>query len=123
MGNFYDALCTEHTPDRRFLDMDECAAILCHSLMQCGDPVWKYIAAHLKYSQDLTSVHDFGTGCKVRTDTKGIVANSSRGTSAAAPNQRLCAELRLRNKQKKSKWRLHQSLALTKRKRGRCCCC
>lgn len=97
--------------------MDECVMILCHSLMQHGESMRTYPAQHPKFSRDLESVHDYGTGRKIRADAKGVVAHGVSGTPAApAPNQRL---RELRYKQKKSKWRMHQSFAHTKR--GLCC--
>jgi hypothetical protein len=121
LGNahtMYEALITEHTADRRYLDMEECVMILAHSLMQRGEPMRRQLAEHPKYSRDLESIFDYGTGRRTRTDAKGVaVAARSRGQPGrAAANQRM---RELRRKQKKSKWRMHQSLAHTSR--GHCC--
>jgi hypothetical protein len=123
LGNahtYYVALVKEHTPFRRYLTMSECVKILAHYLMQYGPPMRKREAEHPKYSRDLQQIMDFGTGRKLRTDAKGEVAIPPTLTQAryaiAAPQQRL-RELRV--KQKKSKWRIHQSFA--REKQGRCC--
>ena len=69
-----------------------------------------YRPEHPKFSRDLTNVFDFGTGRKIRTDAKGIVACGTRGRGAVeAPQQRM---RELRNKQKKSAWRIHQSMGM-----------
>ncbi len=120
LGNahtMYAALVKKFTPDRRALDMPGCVKILTHYLLQRGDSMRTYRPEHPKFSRDLTNVFDFGTGRKIRTDAKGIVACGTRGRGAVeAPQQRM---RELRNKQKKSAWRIHQSMASSKR--GRCC--
>eukprot|EP00956_Cyclotella_meneghiniana_P033550 scaffold96912_cov61-Cyclotella_meneghiniana.AAC.1 len=120
LGNtdtMYQALCQEHTPNRRIMDMPEGVRMLAHFLMQYGEPMRRLSPEHPAHSRDLTNVWDFGTGRKVRTDAKGFIAKvAMNGASAVpAPNQRA---RELREKQKKSKWRVHQSCG--GEKKGRC---
>ena len=82
LGNahtMYAALVKKFTPDRRALDMPGCVKILTHYLLQRGDSMRTYRPEHPKFSRDLTNVFDFGTGCKICTDAKGIVACGTRG--------------------------------------------
>lgn len=88
LGNshtMYDALCKEHTPFRKRMDMNECVCILSHSLMQTGPPLRKQVAEHPKYTRDLTNVFDFGSGRRIRKDAKGEISFGSLLTNEGAP--------------------------------------
>jgi hypothetical protein len=77
LGNshqMYEALCKEHTPFRKRMDMDECVNMLAHYLMQMGPSMRKQLAEHPKPTRDLTNIFDFGTGRKIRSDAKGEIA-------------------------------------------------
>jgi hypothetical protein len=80
--------------------------------MQKGKPMRLQAAEHPKFSHDLTSAFDYGTGRKIRKDIKGQIAQQHGRSAVEAPKQRL---RELANKQKKSKWRYHQSMASSKR--------
>ena len=122
LGNahtMYNALCKEHTPFRRVLSMEDCVSILAHHLMQFGPAMRKRDAEHPPACRDLTNVHDYGHGRKIRSDAKGEMApiaihHRSSGV-VPAPQQRL-RELRV--KQTKQPWRIHQSCP--NEKRGKC---
>ena len=114
MGNahtVYSALHDKHTPSRHKMSMRECVNILAHKLMQQGEPIRTYSAEHPMTSRHLCGILDFGCGRRIRSDCKASVA---RGTVSRGPRF-----VGLRKKQKKAKWRVHQSLANSKR--GRCC--
>ena len=74
-------------------------------------------AEHPPACRDLTNVHDFGHGRKIRSDAKGEIApiGLHHLAGAPAPQQRL---RELRAKQTKHPWRVHQSCLIEKR--GRC---
>ena len=74
-------------------------------------------AEHPAACRDLTNVHDFGHGRKIRSDAKGEIAPIAihHRSGAPAPQQRL---RELRTKQFKHPWRIHQSCP--NEKRGRC---
>ena len=120
LGNahtMYHALCKEHTPFRRALVMEDCVNLLAHHLMQSGPSMRKRDAEHPPACRDLTNVHDFGHGRKIRSDAKGEIApiGMHNRSGAPAPHQRL-RELRV--KQSKQPWRIHQSIPIEKR--GKC---
>ena len=110
----YHALCREHTPFRRALVIKDCVNLLAHHLMQSGPSMRKRDAEHPPACHDLTNVHDFGHGRKIRSDAKGEIApiGIHNRSGAPAPHQRL---RELKAKQTKQPWRIHQSFPIEKR--------
>ncbi len=110
----YAALVEEHTPERRYLDMDESVKEMAHALTQQGEPMRKQRPEHPLWFRPLSGVFEWVTGRKLRTDAQGTVAGAER-----QPAQRQKTLKTLRTKQKKAPWRKHQNLAY--HKRGKCC--
>ena len=108
----YKLLTGRHTPLRRTVTMEEGVKELAHTLMQRGESVRVQEPEHPQFTRDLTSVFDTGSGRRVRSDAKGVVASS---TAQPRISKRVAA---LRQKQKRLPWRKHQSVAY--HMRGRC---
>mmetsp|Transcript_29715 Transcript_29715/g.54805 ORF Transcript_29715/g.54805 Transcript_29715/m.54805 type:complete len:295 (+) Transcript_29715:1717-2601(+) len=109
----YDALVTEHTPDRRFLEMREAIEEMTHAFCQRGVSMRLQRAEHPWHSRDLTNVFESGVGRKVRSDAQGTIARS--GPKLQSILKKIYA---LVNRQKKARWHRHRSLAY--HKYGKC---
>jgi hypothetical protein len=79
-----NALASFYTTDRRVMSMPECVSFLAHHLMQKGESMRLQAAEHPKFSRDLTSVFDYGTGRKLRKDAKGVVTKKWQECSRGA---------------------------------------
>jgi hypothetical protein len=111
----YTALVKEHTPERRFLSMGDAVRELTHDLCQRGPAMRKLRAEHPSWTRDLGKLFGWVTGRKVRSDAKGMmtVMPACLPVEVAMNNYAL-----LKNQQRKSPWRMHQSEAVAKQ--GKC---
>ena len=111
----YRALVKEHTPERRFLSMGNAVRELTHDLCQRGPAMRKLRAEHPSWTRDLGKLFGWVTGRKVRSNAKGMmtVMPACLPVEVAMDNYVL-----LKNQQRKSPWRMHQSEAVAKQ--GKC---
>ena len=98
------------------MSMGECGKILAHSLMKAGELMRAYLPEHPQTSRHLGSVWDWGSGRKIRSDCHATVTRAKHGPRYVSP---VAGAADLRKQRKKAKWRVHQSLAHSKR--GKCC--
>ena len=94
--------------------MDEGIKEMTHALAQQGSPMRKYRAEHPVWLRPMSSVFSWIVGRKIRKDAQGVI--TGKGTVKPKVTKALW---NLRNKQKKSPWRTHQSVA--GEKQGWCC--
>jgi hypothetical protein len=105
----YTALVKEHTPERRFLEMGNAVRELTHDLCQGGPAMWKLRAEHPSLTQDMGKLFGWITGRKVRSESLMM-------PPVQAPPDNYAM---LKNQQRRSPWRIHQSKAIMKQ--GKCC--
>ena len=109
----YNALVDERTLDRRFLEMRETIEEMTHAFCQRGLSMRSQREEHPLHSRNLTNCSEYESGRKVRSDALGIIARS--GPKPQSIMQKLYALL---NRQRKTLWRRHQSLAY--HRQGKC---
>ena len=112
----YTALIKEHKHERRFLLMGNAVRELTHDLCQRGPAMRKLRAEHPSWTRDLGKLFGWVTGRKVRSDAKGMITvmpACCRPVEVPMDNYAL-----LKNQQRKSPWRMHQSEAVSKK--GKC---
>ena len=95
--------------------MRECVKLLSHSLMQRGSSMRQQAPEPAAASRSLVNVFDTGSGRKVRSDNKTMVA---RGTPGPETSATTCRLRQLRWKQARAPWRVHQSVPCDKQ--GKC---
>jgi hypothetical protein len=115
----YNALAEEHNPNSKPLDMKGAIKEATHAFCQRGESMRKRKAGHPSWIRDLSVVHSAGTGRKIRTDKNGTV---SKLNEQAEPVCRK-GESYLQVQQRKSPWRIHQSVAGNIRKHCVFECC
>ena len=111
----YTALIKKHTPERRFLRMGDAVRELTHDLCQRGPAMRKKRAEHPSYARDMGKLFGWVTGRKVRSDAKGMMMVMPACPPVEAPMYNYAL---LKNQQRKSPWRIHQSQAVAKQ--GKC---
>ncbi len=111
----YTALVKEHTPGRRFLSMGNAVRELTHGLCQRAPAMRKLKAEHPSWTRDMKKLFGWVTGRKVRSDARGMMMVMLACPLVDAPMDNYAL---LKNKQRTSPWRIHQSKAVAKR--GRC---
>ncbi len=117
MANAYRIYCmmvTERASDCKCLSMKDTIKAVMFALMQRGAPMWTREASHPQPEIDLSQLHGWKLGKKVRSDsTRQAVAKEGH-------HQDSWTEYRvLRRMQKKQTWQHHQSVGVMVR--GRCC--
>jgi hypothetical protein len=117
MANAYQIYCmmvTEQMPDCKCLLMKNMIKKLMFSLMQRGAPMRTREASHPQPDIDLSQLHGWMLGEKVRLDSR------RQAVAEEGHHQESWVEyFVLRGMQKKQAWQQHQSVGATAR--GRCC--
>jgi hypothetical protein len=105
----YKALVKQHTPERRFLDMDDAVRELTHNLCQRGPAMRQRRAEHPSWTQIVRLEHRPEEVC---SDAKGMMTVQS-----VMPREEPLTDdtyALLKNQQRRSPWRVHQSEAMEK---------
>ncbi len=112
----YTALVKQHTLEHRFLDMGNAVRESAHDLCQRGPAIGKLRAEHPSWTWDMSKLFGWKTGWKVCLDAMGMmtVALVMPQVQARTDNYAL-----LKNQQRRSPWRDHQSKAVAQY--GKCC--
>ena len=108
----YKALVKQHTPERRFLGMDDAVRELTHNLCQRGPAMRQRRAEHPSWTQDMSKFFGWNTGRKVRSDAKGMMTVQS-----VMPREEPLMDdtyALLKNQQRRLPWCVHQSEAMEK---------
>ncbi len=109
-------LSKQHTPERSILDMGNAVRELAHSLCQRGPAMQKLRAEHPSWTRDMSKLFGWKTGRKVCLDAMGMMTVALVMPQVQVPTDNYAL---LKNQQRRSPWRVHQSKAVAQY--GKCC--
>ena len=114
----YRALMENHNPGRQPLSIGEAIKESTFAFLQSGESMRKQVPEHLSAVRELRSIHDSGYRRKKWKDATDVVSSlMERERHNETTTTRL---YRLRNQQKASTWRRHQSITSSTKKREQC---
>ena len=96
----YKALVETYTPERKPLEMIDAISLAMQAFCQRGQSMRKQKAEHPSFMRDVSCVHGPGSGQKVRSDVKGVVAEGQKGPATIGQEE----ERRLQKRQIKEPW-------------------